>query len=99
MDTVPCAARIAIEKALLRYGDALPPDLRNRCLEFLKERIRVMTLDGAWVHFGGLWHGMPNTSWGMAENWRESTATLFDLAAEVQNVVGQSEATTPEATP
>jgi len=80
-----CEARIAIEKALARGG--VPPDLERRCRDLLTERIEVRFKEGTW---GDVPYQAPNPErevytrlWGIAPNWQDLTARLFDLAGEV----------------
>jgi hypothetical protein len=84
-----CEARITIERALLGHPDALEEPLRRECVDFLGRRIKVISRSGRWEFYGGLGYGQSNTHWGVAEDWRAMTATLFQLAARVQGLVAR----------
>ena len=78
-----CEARIAIEKALL--ARQAPAPLADECVALLKERIAAREKDGKFVPG----HGAPTRSvedrlWGMAPNWQDLSARLFDLAGRVE---------------
>ena len=77
-----CEARIALEMALVE--GSIDAALAQRCSELIAERIRVRRRDGA---FGGVGHGPEETIsrlWGVAPDWQELTARLFELAGRVQ---------------
>ena len=78
-----CEARIAIERALLAH--AVPAPLADRCVALLKERLAVRMKDGKFTPSHGASISSPDARlWGMAPNWQELTARLFDLAGQVE---------------
>lgn len=78
-------ARIAIERALV--GKTIEGDLATRSRAFLQKMIQVRFLDNQFEggHAGGNL-GKPDRMWGLEDYpaWMNSSAALFDLAAEVQ---------------
>jgi len=83
-----CQARVFIEKAL-RSGK-LPPELADRCVALLKERLLVRVKNGAFEQYG--YRKDPNDYqhrlWGVADDWQGLTARLFDVAADVAAQAG-----------
>jgi hypothetical protein len=77
-----CEARIAIEKALV--AGKISGDLAERCRALLKERIKTREKDGRFNASHGARPKTPDARlWGIAANWQDLTARLFDLAGEV----------------
>jgi len=74
-------ARVAIEKALA--AGALPADLADRCRAHLLERMKVQWKDGQFARSNSQWQKGGWHDYGIAENWQDSTARLFDLAGQV----------------
>lgn len=78
-----CEARIHIEKALVEKR--IPGDLAQRCISLLKERIRIREKDGSFQPgHGARTKGPEDRLWGIAPDWQDGSARLFDLAAEVE---------------
>ena len=76
-----CEARITIEKALV--AGTVKGDIAKQCREFLAARLRIREND--WKFKGG--HpgntlGAEDRLWGVATNWQDNTARLFELAAK-----------------
>ncbi len=78
-----CEARIVIEKAL--KSKKLPSNLEARCRKLLRQRLKARESDGKFKggHPGNAL-GSKEYLWGVSSNWQESTAELFELAAEAE---------------
>ncbi len=76
-----CEARIALEKALA--AGKVPGDLAEKARTLLAERIQVRTKGGKVQggHTGNVLAAEVRR-WGVAANWQDSTASLFDVAGE-----------------
>ncbi len=74
-------ARIAIEKAL-EAGD-LPTELAEECRTHLLERAKIKWKEGEFARGNSQWQKGGWHDYGIAENWRRSTARLFELAGRV----------------
>ncbi len=78
-----CEARIAIERALL--ARAVPAPLAEECTALLVERMAARYKDGKFTASHGARISSPQARvWGMAPNWQDLTARLFDLAGRVE---------------
>jgi len=92
-----CEARIYIEDALVNRGlPELAPDLAERCRQALHERLLYMWKGLDNMQFGGwgvtAWRFQPGVSghaWLLNTAHQERTKTLYTLAGEVQQVLGE----------
>jgi len=92
-----CEARIYIEDALVNGGlPELAPDLAERCRQALHERLLYMWKGLDNMQFGGwgvtAWRFQPGVSghaWLLNTAHQERTKTLYTLAGEVQQVLGE----------
>ncbi|MHC4562898.1 MAG: glycoside hydrolase domain-containing protein [Planctomycetota bacterium] len=77
-----CEARIAIEKAL--QAGRLGGGLEQRCRQLLRRRLQVREKNATFKggHSGNTL-GTEDRLWGVAPNWQDMTAELFNLAGQV----------------
>ena len=76
-----CEARIALEKALA--AGAVPEDMSAAARALLAERIKVRTKGGTVIggHTGNKLAAEKHL-WGVAPDWQDSAAKLFDMAGK-----------------
>jgi len=83
-----CEARILIEKAL--RSDRIGGALADACAALLDERLKARLKSGRFVDgHGSKVKDLTSRLWGVAPNWHDLTARLFDLAAKVAEATGQ----------
>ena len=80
-------ARIVIEKAL--EAGNLPAELAEECRTHLLERAKIKWKEGEFARSNAQWQKGGWHDYGIPENWRESSARLFDLAGKVAALQGQ----------
>ena len=82
-----CSAENAFALGQARANPSMtcPAPLADRCVALLKERLAVRMKDGKFTPSHGASISSPDARvWGMAPNWQELTARLFDLAGQVE---------------